>query len=127
MNLNKLRRRNMKKKLVVLLICALLYVGMYQTLSYVVSKEMRFVPVAAEGMVDFNGWDFDQAGPVLLKGEWEFYPNQLLKPTDFTHDQMEVSYVQVPNAWPTDNDEALTDFGQATYRLYINSDRGGEV
>ncbi|OEH84503.1 hypothetical protein BHU72_09870 [Desulfuribacillus stibiiarsenatis] len=117
----------MRKKLIVLFFCVLLYVGMYQTLSYVTDKDEKFVPSATEGIIDFIGWDFEGELPIHLKGEWEFYPNRLLHPIDFSRDNMDVYYVDVPSIWPNDTDDVLSDFGQATYRLQIHTDREGEV
>ncbi len=117
----------MNKKIVALLICILLYIGVYQALQYVMNMEEKFVPISSKGVIDFIGWDFEETGPVPLKGEWEFNPNKLLDPSFFTRDDSDKSYVHVPHSWPTDKENTLTYFGQATYRLQINTDRVGEV
>ena len=61
----------------------------------------------------------------LLDGEWEFYWNALLSPSDFEVPARlpEPLLVQVPNVWTnyTNKDEkSIPEYGFATYRLVIN-------
>ncbi|MCF6179839.1 MAG: hypothetical protein L3J63_10695, partial [Geopsychrobacter sp.] len=55
------------------LLFALLLSGCGQNHSY---------PQAEKGRLNLSGWDFNQNGPVQLEGEWEFYWEKLLEPTD---------------------------------------------
>ncbi len=40
-------------------------------------------PVAVKGVLDLRGWNFERDGSVNLDGEWEFYWDRLLEPSDF--------------------------------------------
>ncbi len=41
-------------------------------------------PLSREGEIDFEGWDFEKAGPVEIRGDWELYPgvNLVENPSD---------------------------------------------
>ena len=43
----------------------------------------RTPPRAIKGVLDLADWDFKNEGPVELSGEYEFYWNQHLTPSDF--------------------------------------------
>jgi len=77
-------------------------------------------PMAVDGVMDLREYDFKTRGPVELKGQFEFYWNQMLNPA-VEGDSGEVWYVQVPGSWYALRKEqpAVTRFGFATYRLVI--------
>ncbi|HOT46828.1 MAG TPA: 7TM diverse intracellular signaling domain-containing protein [Spirochaetota bacterium] len=80
-------------------------------------------PVAHRGVIDLRGWDFNKDGGVTLDGEWEFYWNRLLKPSDITPSaaREDCGYMTVPGLWKNRivKGAALPGDGQATYRLRI--------
>ncbi|WLR51308.1 ATP-binding protein [Bacillus tianshenii] len=118
----------MKKKVLTLLICILLYAGLYEAFWYFTNQKKDDIPIATQGVVHINEWDFEDKGAVPLKGEWEFYPRQLLTPEDFrTNVQENPQFVYVPSVWPVDSDDTLTKFGYATYRLMIDVKHEGEL
>jgi hypothetical protein len=39
---------------------------------------------AVEGVLDLRSWDFERNGSVNLDGEWAFYWDELLHPSEFT-------------------------------------------
>jgi signal transduction histidine kinase len=85
--------------------------------------DRRQAPVAGHGVLDLSGWDMDKGGPVALDGEWEFYPDRLLRPEDF-HGATPVTpedYLRLPGDWngETVSGRALPGQGQATLRLRI--------
>lgn len=81
-------------------------------------------PIANQGLMDLTDWDFNESGVVKLDGTWEFYPNQLLLPVDFTsHSIPEKRFIEVPARWSNANTESyMSDQGIGTYRLQIKVD-----
>lgn len=77
-------------------------------------------PLVEKGILDLRDYDFLTNGPVELKGEYEFYWNQMLSPA-VKGDSGEMIYAPVPGTWTklrTEHPE-ITRFGFATYRLTI--------
>ncbi len=60
---------------------------------------------------------------ISLYGQWEFYPNELLAPSDFSFGtkQADRQYILVPDAWNnhTNSKDRMKALGYATYRLQI--------
>ena len=65
---------------------------------------------AADGRLDLRGWDPATDGPVSISGEWLFYPDVLLSPSDPLPPSAQ--RLAVPEAW------AAPD-GQGTYLLEV--------
>lgn len=78
-------------------------------------------PPAKHGVLDLSDWDFRGQGLVPLDGEWEFYENQLLEPSDFSQGTPPAaSYLSVPGTWKGKlADEGMTRKGFGTYRLKV--------
>ena len=78
-------------------------------------------PTASQGILDLTSWDFAQAGTVNLGGEWAFYWQQLLTPTDFSSNLSPPLYVPVPGPWVNYRiaDQPLPGDGFATYHLIV--------
>lgn len=78
-------------------------------------------PASRNGFLDLSRWDFNKDGNVVLNGYWEFYPNALLTPKDFSEGQTpEVHYIKVPGTWSAkSNKNLITERGTGTYRLKI--------
>lgn len=87
-------------------------------------------PVAKQGVMDLRGWTEGATKPLKLKGEWEFYPGQLLsrlpenQPASFP-------YIQAPGNWgPSLNaDDARSAIGYGTYRLTVvmDAEQAGQI
>ena len=81
-------------------------------------------PRAEKGLMDLTGIDLNKNTIVNLDGEWEFYWQKLLTPTDFLLDSNssnETINITIPSSW---NDyeidgKKLTGQGIGTYRLKI--------
>ncbi len=81
-------------------------------------------PIAIDGFLDLTSWNFNE-GEVYLNGDWEFYPNQLLYPGDFTNPETITNrtLLTVPSTWEkykADGHGAPLK-GFATYRLLFNT------
>lgn len=82
-------------------------------------------PRAVNGVLDLTSWDWAKDGLVPLDGQWEFYWQELLTPSDFTKQDPLKSrnIISVPRAWnkyKIDGQE-LSGNGCATYRLIIHT------
>lgn len=76
-----------------------------------------------KGILDIRGISFNEGTHLKLNGEWEFYWEQLLEPSDFkfTNPPKPTLYAHVPSYW-TDHEHPDIDFGgtgYASYRLVI--------
>ena len=87
------------------------------TLSSLHAQQM---PLVEKGVLDLREYDFNTNGPVEVKGEYEFYWNQMLNPA-LEGDSGEMIYTQVPGTWTQLRKEhpEVTRYGFATYRLVI--------
>ena len=78
------------------------------------------MPKAVQGTLDLEGWDFAVSGPLILEGEWQFYPYQFLAagdPRDVATDTC--GFIVAPGLWNTFNidTEPMGAYGYGTYRL----------
>jgi hypothetical protein len=76
------------------------------------------VPLLERGVADLHSYNFVEAGPMPLDGEWEFYMSELISPDDFnSKDASPKDYVDFPAAWNASS--GSQNFGFATYRLKL--------
>lgn len=75
--------------------------------------------------MDLSGWDFTRDGIVELSGEWEFYGQALLSPSDLSsHDRPKhLDFFSVPEFWANHrtNRTEIPTHAFATYRLLIKT------
>ncbi len=80
------------------------------------------LPVAKKGVMDLRGWDINKNGPVVLKGEWEFYWKKLVPPDQFKKNKdLTFKYINAPGRWNKFeiDGKKLSGIGFATYRLKV--------
>ncbi len=86
------------------------------------------LPQAFEGVIDLTRWNFEKQGRIHLDGQWEFYWNRLLEPTDFSphHPSVPSAYMFLPGFWNLQkiDGKKLPRHGFATYRLFIRLPEG---
>lgn len=101
----------------VLMLCVICVISL-------VKKYEKDSPICQNGTLDLSHWDLSARGNVQLNGEWTFYPNRLLSPSDITGDPSLKSYaLKVPGRWAsTKSGEEMADRGAGTYRLTIQTD-----
>jgi len=75
---------------------------------------------AVEGVVHFKAQDFNK-GPIELSGEWEFYWQEIITPTEFNERSTSKSYGQIPQFWKHYPEE-YAKHGFGTYRLVFYLD-----
>jgi len=85
---------------------------------------------AEKGILDISQKSINQLGIIDLTGEWEFYWEQLLEPTDFDTDKPSIPlYAKIPGGWEDIvtsgvNTQAI---GYATYRLIIKTNEQDSI
>ncbi len=72
------------------------------------------------GILDLRDWNAEQFSAVELSGNWEFYWNKLLSPSDFPLSN-KPEFLPFPEIWNNLNSKhgELSNFGYASYRLTI--------
>ena len=78
-------------------------------------------PQAAQGVLDLQNWDFNENGQVDLSGEWVFYWQELLNPSQIG-ETADFIYASVPNNWTAYevNGQMLPPEGYGTFRLTVH-------
>ena len=83
---------------------------------------------AMRGQIDLSAVDVVHGEVATLDGEWAFYWENLLTPTDFVSGKSlpEADYVALPSNWPKTvlRGKSLPATGYATYRLTIQAPAG---
>ena len=99
----------------------ILYVLVIGSLVLACSKPN--LTVASKGFLDLSNTIQLKSEPVNLEGEWEFYWDKLLEPTDFQVKNQNPSYIHVPAGWNKSvaGNSNFSSFGYATYRLVIRT------
>ena len=77
-------------------------------------------PLVEKGILDLREYDFIANGPISVRGEFEFYWNQMLSPA-LEEDKGEMIYAKVPGSWTQLRKEhpEVNRYGFATYRVQI--------
>jgi signal transduction histidine kinase len=107
----------MKKSSTRIIILITLIIGLIIALMGWGQNLSKSVPTASAGKLDLTDWCFDKEGAVDIKGEWEYYWNQLLNPKDFKMYDGKCSYESIVGMWNLKN--SLQGKGCVTYRLFI--------
>jgi len=89
-------------------------------LSASCSNPQRERPEIENGFLDLSSWDFEEDGLVNLNGQWEFYWEKLLDPSDLeSNESIKPEYIHVPGGWARQEGKSYPELGYATYRLKI--------
>jgi two-component system, sensor histidine kinase ChiS len=87
------------------------------------SQNTKKQPIAVNGKLDLSQWNFEEDGSINLNGQWEFYWNKLLEPTDFENSNLfpEEASFKIPGRWNGHkiNGQELDGEGYATFRLNV--------
>lgn len=113
------------RKVILIVFFAILLTGL-RLLWVNQSTEVTY-PDVIDGELDLRGEDLSSGKPVILDGEWEFYPNQLLK-TLPPENRGKAKSIQVPGDWSAVlNPEDKSPYGYGSYHLRILVDPKEEV
>ena len=113
---------NCKLLLTVMIIITLLFLTGCSTGQFFIHR-----PKAESGIIDLTQLQLEN-DIIQLDGEWEFYWNQLISPTEIDTALM-TGYINVPSSWNnyiTDKGTISGD-GYATYRLTFVTDKKGRL
>lgn len=115
----------MKKDLMIIKIIFILMLVIFCTAC---SRDRKNKPRAEDGVLDLSEWDFSQDGPVRLKGEWDFYWQKLVYPSDVEIGKgpEKDGVIEIPGIWNQQklDGSCLGKYGTITYRLRILPPRG---
>lgn len=92
------------------------------SISFCDAADRADMPAAQKGVLDLTGWELEDNGPVLLNGEWEFYPNKFIYPKDFKDGSTaQPEYISFPATEKDFEklDPALSGDTYATFRLRL--------
>ena len=118
---------SIKTALLVLIVTGIVFILSATALNQM-SPKRSAAPLAHQGVLELNGWNFSRDGNVLLNGNWEFYWDQLLDPHDFFSAAPEpTGYYSVPLYWTKYPGLQLPAKGIATYRLIIHPDNPHQI
>ena len=77
------------------------------------------VPTAEAGVLDLSNWKWSD-GTVVLRGEWEYAPGELVDASDFELiPASRITMETVPAAWIQGDERRGIAFGVGTYRLQV--------
>lgn len=100
------------------------------SLIYVVNFKNVQNPLAINGTIDLSTWDFTKQGPIQLRGEWAFYPDQLIFPIAgidmFSNYEQRKKLNQIPKLWNLRDTSYNSDYTISTYRLSIQVPSDGK-
>ncbi|MCB1178736.1 MAG: hypothetical protein KDK36_14220, partial [Leptospiraceae bacterium] len=82
------------------------------------------LPDIVNGELDLKNWKLEEKGVLSIKGDWEFYWNELLYPEDFSNgkvDQNKKELLYAPSIWNGKKYKGkdIPGYGYGTYRLKI--------
>jgi len=86
-------------------------------------------PAVKKGVLDLREWDLDHHGPMVLRGEWEYYPQQFIKPEKLAEKTIIPNeMVTVPGYWNNYKSTGTKNGGSgfATYHVCILPGRNSE-
>lgn len=79
-------------------------------------------PLAKNGVLDLRKVDLQDKGTILLNGEWDFFPEQFIKPNDMNSisSETENTSITVPGNWGNSlSNKGNSSICYGTYRLKI--------
>ncbi|WP_239619263.1 hybrid sensor histidine kinase/response regulator [Cohnella mopanensis] len=113
-----------KDKFLIVLFLLTVFVG---SAMWLIAKPDQAAPSVNQGVLNLSDWDYRNHGSIALDGVWEFYPNQLLTPSETKENK---SYIRVPGKWDGLKDyagQAMEGKGYGTYRLVIRNAPEGQL
>ncbi|AIF44517.1 ATP-binding protein [Virgibacillus sp. SK37] len=103
--------------IVILFLAAIILVRLLWMSSITSTFYYSEAPVASEGILDLQDWNFNDRQTLLLNGEWEFYPETFINPTEPNGEKP--TYLELPtNGKSVHQDDHFFTYG--TYRLRIS-------
>ncbi|MFM9838629.1 MAG: 7TM-DISM domain-containing protein [Cyclobacteriaceae bacterium] len=90
---------------------------LFSALSHLAQADPE--PKAANGEMDLRQWNFAEQSALRLSGQWQFYLNQLVDPTEIKKEGALKNLIDFPSTWNGISDSHNSGIGYATYQLRI--------
>lgn len=100
------------------LVAALILSTLWAGLSAALAQR----PLAVDGVLDLRGWDFRHQGQIFLEGDWQFWRDRLVSPTDIAAGGAPApALLAVPGRWTSQSVDGvpLLSEGIGTYHLRV--------
>lgn len=114
--------RQIKKNILPLLLVILASAVVYGVWFHWDNKYISALP----GGYGYNVWQPDQEGVSFLIDGWEYYPGQLLEPTDWENGRKPDGYTYI-GEYPNFSPQLDSPYGVATYRMVVKTATSGLV
>lgn len=116
-----------KSVFLLLIFSSVSYATPYTLKSLVTSdiqKPKKIIPTIKKGILNIDYWNFNKKGCLKLNGEWDFYWNKLLSPSEINKN-IPKKNIYFPIIWNklNKNHPEITPLGFATYKLTIISSK----
>lgn len=110
-------KNRMSYKKIFLLISIILLVLTTFRIGWIFYHKTPEHPHAEKGVINLSEWNFTDKDTIKLDGEWEFYPNEFIKPSDSIKKVVDSNFTSVPGHWDSSAKDKEINYG--TYRLKI--------
>lgn len=112
----------MKKKNLIKIVGLFLFIIISLRICWIVIYMKWDDPKANRGVLDLRELRLEERSPILLDGEWVFYPNEFVDPQINNKKLVKLSHslIKVPSDWRSlETNTGLSPYGYGTYRLQI--------
>ncbi|MGP7816786.1 hybrid sensor histidine kinase/response regulator [Niallia sp. 01092] len=117
------------KKIVAIFAVLVCYTVLFFLIEFINNKFETKAPIANNGVINLENWDFIYGGNVPLNGEWEFYKNKLLSPEEIhAYQGSKPMYIKTPsNLMNIRFTNKETGVKKGTYRLVIHTNEKDQI
>jgi diguanylate cyclase (GGDEF)-like protein len=118
-------RKSLPRASTVFLILALLVILFNVATLMTETLSDKSAPQAIKGDIDLTQLSLSNVGSVPLAGNWEFYWQKLLTPTQIENSQNKPSHMNIPHNWVGEeiDGRAMPLQGVATYHINVQTDK----
>jgi diguanylate cyclase (GGDEF)-like protein len=118
-------RESLPRASTVFLILALLVILFNVATLMTETLSDKSAPQAIKGDIDLTQLSLSNVGSVPLAGNWEFYWQKLLTPTQIENSQNKPSHMNIPHNWVGEeiDGRAMPLQGVATYHINVQTDK----
>ncbi len=89
----------LKNKIIVIFLILTVFFLVFMIININKSTNTKNIPKAEKGIIDLRGIDIVE-NIIPLKGEWEFYWNQIILPEDYEKNTNKMTcFFEVPDVW----------------------------
>lgn len=92
------------------------------SINSIAQNTNQIIPVAQNGIIDLQNWNFDNDGVIKLNGEWEFFWNTFIEDKYNASSSIDsIDFISVPGNWNEHStaNKQITGHGYASYRVHV--------